>query len=359
VGAVVVHDLQAPPQVASSSKAMVVGLVPSERVVVRSIELPGGSRRHLERVVRYAVEDTIAEDVDALHFSQRVTPGSPHVSVMAARHQDMAEWLAAFAGQGVQPDSLLPDFYRLPLFDDGWTVAIEGGRALVRKARDIGFAVQVELLSRCLGTPTDACDRLHLLTGDLGDKLIGALRGGGWRIEEATVSSVDEYPVPGLLTGPYAPVSRSGTRWWRIAVGLLIAAFLVETGTEVYRYRYFVDGATQYDQRSLQVFKQNFPETRRVVDIEAQGTQALQRIQQFALHKERGFLALFDRLVVAVRESSGIGLARVEFRGEELKATLSGGEPQEVAALKASLSRQGLTVSQAGAELRIRWRQDA
>lgn len=359
MSAVVVHDLQAPPKAASSAQAPSVGLVPSERVVVRSIELPGGRQRHLERVVRYAVEDTIADDVDALHFSQRVTPRSPHVSVMAARHEDMAEWLAAFAEQGVRPDSLLPDFYRLPLFDDGWTITVEGNRALVRKARDIGFAVQVDLLSGCLGMPTDDSDRLHLLAGDLDDKLIGALRGGGWRIDEATASSVDEYPVPGLLTGPYAPVSRSGTRWWRFAAGLLIAAFLVEIGTEVYRYRYFSDGASQFDRQSLQVFNETFPGIRRAVDIEAQGTQALQRIQQFTLQKERGFLALFDRLVAAVQQSPGLGLARVEFRGEELKATLSGGEPHEITTLEAALSRQGLVVSQAGAELRIRWRQDA
>jgi type II secretion system protein L len=337
------HDLFPEPTADSARRAV---FVPSEAVVVRTLEIPKAGRRQTERLARYAIEDSVADDVEQLVVDCRRTDRSSTVVVLAARREDVDDWTHWCLNENTAPRSMLPDFYDLPVTQGGCSVRIDGRRALVRAGLDKGFAVDCSLLPRCLGEAdeTDGGDRLAIAGLDFDHRIIAQLKALGWKPEPLPDSNDAALPVPGLLRDASGQGDRGASRLFLMAVALLLLAALIQVGGQSYRLWETGQEIETLEADLHDRFRSAFPEVRRIVDPEGQATMALQQLQQRRQQREQGFLALYAKLVPALRAQRDLQLERIVYTDTTLQARLVDPDAKGVPAAMAALRASGLTV---------------
>ncbi|MEH3040190.1 MAG: type II secretion system protein GspL [Sphingomonas paucimobilis] len=121
-------------------------LVPSESVLLLSVDLPLPNRAKRLAALPFAIEDRIADPLDAVHLALGDAVGDKRYLVAVVRHGVMAEWIAAAEAAGIAGAAFVPDALVLPVPVEGWSVALSEGRALVRAADGIGFALPLAML---------------------------------------------------------------------------------------------------------------------------------------------------------------------------------------------------------------------
>ena len=126
---------------------------------------------------RFAVEELIAEPLEASHVGWGGGLGRGEYLVVVVAHREMAVW----AGRAAPGQRLVPDVLALPVPADGCcSVREAGGRVLVRRADGTGYATRAEYLegfwrartarrrscsmadgcpSRCRSAPLACCPR--------------------------------------------------------------------------------------------------------------------------------------------------------------------------------------------------------
>ncbi len=127
---------------------------PGELALLLRVALPLASARQRQSAVGFAVEDLIAEPLDAVHVAlgPELAPGEYLAVVVQRREMDV--WAARAREQGLR---LVPDTLGLPIPPEGtWSVREFGGRVLVRCADGTGFCTRIEALGafwRASGSP--------------------------------------------------------------------------------------------------------------------------------------------------------------------------------------------------------------
>jgi general secretion pathway protein L len=121
-------------------------LVPSEAVLLLGVDLPLPSRAKRLAALPFAVEDRIADPLDAVHLVLGPAVAERRYLVAVVRHAQMAEWIALADAAGIGGAAFVPDSLILPAPVEGWSVEIAGTRALVRAADGTGFAVPAAML---------------------------------------------------------------------------------------------------------------------------------------------------------------------------------------------------------------------
>lgn len=117
-------------------------LVPSEHVLMLPVELPLASHRRRLEALPFAIEDRLAEPLEALHVALGGALGGHRYLAGAVRHETMRRWVAALEAAGLGHAALVPDALALPVPPAGaWSVDFAAGRAVVRTDDGAGFAV--------------------------------------------------------------------------------------------------------------------------------------------------------------------------------------------------------------------------
>jgi general secretion pathway protein L len=119
-----------------------VVLVPTEQVLVTAVDLPLPSRRQRIAALPFAIEDRIAEPIEAVHVALgAVTVAGRYLAGVVAPAA-MAVWVREAEAAGLGQAVLMPDALALPVPADGaWSVERSADRILVRVPDGTGFAV--------------------------------------------------------------------------------------------------------------------------------------------------------------------------------------------------------------------------
>ena len=253
---------QSGPLAAAASAALtrrVCALVPGADVILSEPELPARSGVKLQQLVPYALEEQLADDIDALHFALgRRAADSTRTPVAVVARTLMDEWLAALHGAGIQPECLYADSELLPANPGQAVALLEEDTVLVRAPGAPPVCLPMDALTDAL-TIAQAAPRAAAVPADgtaAAAEDGSAARGlilysdsADWQRHSAEVEAAREHFVslkvqllgdgplalfaqqlPGsrainLLQGAYAPKSSRtlGLSAWRIAALLLLS----------------------------------------------------------------------------------------------------------------------------------------
>ncbi|MEP9403260.1 type II secretion system protein GspL [Sphingomonas sp. VNH70] len=121
-------------------------LVPSEAVLLLIADLPLPSAAKRLAALPFAVEDRIADPLEAVHLALGQAVGDRRYLVAVVRHGVMAQWIAIAGAAGIGGARFVPDSLALSAPVEGWSVELTGARALVRAADGTGFALPAPML---------------------------------------------------------------------------------------------------------------------------------------------------------------------------------------------------------------------
>lgn len=257
-------------------------LVPSSAITLTSVELPEKGQRQAMQALPFILEESLAENVDELHFVPGPRDGGS-LSIAVVSHQQMQDWLSWLTKAGLSVKSLVPDCLALPLNDCQWAAIKFNQEYLIRTGKGSGVSLTSDWLDIVLP---------KLLP--LGQETSVTVAG----YSELALVGVDVKPqvleLPmlvlargilsaplNLLSGIYSPKREYGKHLflWRNA-GIIIALSLVlglvnkglnisEMNTEHARLR----------AESETIYKQAVPGSSRIVNLRSQMEKKLRSMQ--------------------------------------------------------------------------------
>lgn len=347
-------------------------LVPTEQVLLTRVELPVRNRQRLLQALPFALEEDLVDPVDQLHFA----PGpagteNGATAVAVVRDEYMRYWLEQLEAAGIHAPVMLPDVLTLPRRDNGWSLWLESGVALVRTSASQGLALDPDnlepilpaLLEQETGASTEAEPEEHdalvfdvYLCGEevLPETLHKLLSQHSSDIREHRVADLleavrnpppDTLPEstrnrPNLRQGPHASHSEQRELWrlWRPAAILAAIVVVLQLGLDVWELQRLESRLQTMQAESRELFRETFPDVERVVDMRVQARREMSRLRQGGEDGDTSFLWLMQQLARAMEDADEVQVRSLSYQSGRLELQL--GAP-ELAAIESMRNDMG------------------
>lgn len=254
----------------------VVLLIPSEEVSLHQVALPMANNKQMVKAIPYALEDSLAENIEALHFSFYREHADSDVNVAAINIQRLRQWYdTAQQEWKIRPHIILPDFFALPANETTSSLLVNSERSLYRYNSFLGISCNSDLLPLLLpsfmgdtgdtsdteesaSSPTLLLEKPDELELDLPEQL---------HIEKTLLhnschrSLLAALPL-NLLTGfgqnEQQTLLKNLSKWKAaiILVGLIASLWVISTSMQNYRSQQHLQ---QLNQAIINVYKDTLP----------------------------------------------------------------------------------------------------
>ena len=353
---------------ASRGRRLIV-IVPGGDVALAEPEIPLKSGRLLQ-AVPYALEDSLAGDVESLHFAV----GRGHdgrVPTAAVERERIAGWLADFTAAGLTPDFLYSEAMLLPANPSHTVLVCEGPRLMARPPGQPGIVIEAEPLAaslRLVGLPPPAGsrDQTHVLvyasaadyaaqqpTFDaLRDSVatlnVQLLTDGPLGLLAATAVT---QPPFSLLQGVYAPRGDWGGQWsrWRLAAALFGLFYVLHTGSQIYSWVHLRAEDRKLDSEILAVARDAMPDISNPARLPNLRAVAEGRVRAVAGAGHNGLLGTLGIVAQAIGEAPNTSLSTLNYRDGTTDLTLDAPDVGALDHFQQSVTAHGLNAAMQGA----------
>lgn len=329
--------------------ARLILVAPGEAVTLHWISLPGRKRATWARVVPYALEDQLVDDIEALHFALGNTLDDGRLPVAVVAHAALRAWLDICGRAGLTPAAVVPDLLLLPWREGAWSVLLDGRRAVVRTGRWEGFATERDtldlLLNQALAEAGDAKPRGLRIWGDSPPhptEIDVELQVEDSQPEPLRLLAAGYQPPTALdlMQGTYSRRAQWG-RWlrpWRAAAVLAGLWLLVHGAAQVYDHWRLRRELVTLRAEMERVYKDAVPGATRIVNPKVQLETRLRELKPGA--SGGGFLELLYRGGQSIAGFPELTLRGLSYRDGQLDLALEGGNPAVLDRLRQQLNQQ-------------------
>ena len=325
--------------------AEIIGVVPGTAVAIRRLDLPARSRRQAQAAAPYALEESLATDVEDLHFAILDWKRSGDTTVAVVERQNMDAWRDALTE--LAPDRLIPETLLLPLHTQtDYTLArLDDGSVYVRGRDGAHLALDdsaVELwwqeMENTHASIAVNDGRLAHRLVELGGSLVHEWDIGGNFQEWLTRDSPPE-PHGNLLQGDYLPQERrQAASGYKIAAALLGAALLIRLGADGFEYFSLHNKDRALGEQIEATFRSAFPEVTRIVNPRVQMEQKLRELKTGSIGA--GYFQLLLGAVARAVPPAQATLEEITFRENSLIVTCTTSDFAGLDRLKELFSRE-------------------
>jgi general secretion pathway protein L len=326
----------------------VVVLVPGEDVTLYEARVPGRNRQRVLRAIPFALEEQLASDVEDLHFALGNPLDDDRYPVAVVGRQQMDAWTDLLREAGISAHRWVPETLALPREENGWSLLPDGERVLVRSGDYAGFGCELDMLPVIVS----------LLAGGEGlpetARVFGAnavnLVGIETERDDSQLQPLDvlargwyQGPVIDLLQGAYSRREEWGRllRPWKATAALFLAVVLVAGVASGVNYYRLTQQQARLSDDIQALYKQTFPQARRIVNPRAQMEQQLKQLRRRAGGGHTNFLAIFAETANVVRTAKGIAVQGASYRDGRLDLDLQADNLQLLDTLKQDLVKSG------------------
>ena len=250
-------------------------------VLLSEAHVPGGSAARASAVVKYALEDQLADDVDNLHFALGQKRSGDLFPVAIVDHDTMDEVAARCAEAGLRPAEVVPETLALPLTErvagdtsHHWTALVDADHAVVRLGGAKGFVTDTEMAGMMLAGATsdfeesdEAVLTVYQAAGasalDLPANLEIERRPYDHRLNLFAAGLV-QTPQINLLQGEYSPRNKldKSLKPWRWTAALAVVLMLLVVGGRLLDLQRLKAEEAAIDQAISESFAVALPNTR-------------------------------------------------------------------------------------------------
>jgi len=336
-------------------------LIPGTDVVLTEADIPTKQWQRIVQAVPYALEEQFADDIENLHFALE-KPRSGNIAVVVIARSQMEGYLQQLDAAGLTPAILTPDILAVPKSADGWSILCLDEIVLVRTGLYSGFAIELDCLNVALQIAlteleTNPPQQITVFSGTQSNSALIELEALGLPITEHIdekgifawlAQGLVEHKPLNLLQGDYRPQDKmiSLLRPWRLTTLLLVlwgGLIMAKQGVE---YQQMTQQRQTLNAQIEKVYRETFPEARKVVNPRVQMEQKLKALRAQKFHKKKGdnFLSILNKISSPLTRTPGFKLKRIEYRQAHFDLVLEVANLQALDYLKKRLSRLSLTV---------------
>ena len=332
----------------------VVVLIDSTNVHLNHVKLPTSNRQKMMRAIPFALEDQLAEDIEAFHFVIGKTESDYGVPVAGIRNDTIESLLERFSAAGITVDAVIPDAICSPIEDGQWTVLLYAGKALVQFDAQIGTVIDMVnlplLLQSSLSEAEIKPEKIvyYYLDGqepEIQPEKIDT------EVEGVTIA-YNTHPLVvfcgvynnvkslNLLQGKYKPRRKTTGQWyrWRLAASLATAWLLLYLGTAAFEINRLDNKNSKLSVEIDRIYKKTFPGSTRIVNARVQMEQKLQELKGGGNTGGSQFLALLTDSAETLSNQKDIQIRSIDFRNNRMDIGLTATNLQSVETLNKQLN---------------------
>ena len=335
----------------------VQALIPAEEALVTQVSIPTKNRQRLLQAIPYALETELTQDVEELHFAVGATTGEETPVVVISRIR-LEKWLSALESQGIEPLGLYLDLLCLPRDQECWSLLVAQEQAQILTGPNQGFCADRENASGLLNIALhqageEAPRRVKLYRfEDESLELPQEMECESIELEsqesliELLANQLNEKFQINLLQGEYKKVDKFALQWkrWLPAAVLAVVALLLSLSLNLLDYYSYKRQSVQLKGEIEQLFRQAFPNVKRVVDPKLQMEQELKAMRGGQRGGSAQFGSLFVPAAAIIKSSPDTRLENISFRDGQLDLQLTIKELQALERLKKAIEEKGLSV---------------
>lgn len=345
-------------------------LVPGELVLLTTVRIPARQLRQIKQALPYMVEELIADNIEEVHLALprlELDQLGGQIPVAVVRHNFLIDWLDQLYQHGVRPDFLGPDSLALPWREHSrslfFTPGEAGGRVIYRDGFCSGqalFQAQLPVLLESLAeAPAATLGAIPRCIVGAGSELANELPALAAEIQAALGGEIDVvvYDEPALevlataavrqrdtminlLQGGYR-VQRDGEEagYWRrgalaATAGLVLFALVTAASGLWFSWQ-----ANRTEERTVALYREMFPQERRVISPR----------KQMAAHLQGGGAPAQSLLPLLARAAGGLegtGVEELRYRRERNQLQLQVRAPslEALERIQQQLGSDGLAV---------------
>jgi general secretion pathway protein L len=279
---------------AAGDRAVIV-LVPSQELLTTTAQIPARSGSKIRAALPFALEESLAEDVERLHFAIGNRQENGRLPVVVVAHETILAWLGRLRAAGIEPAILAAENHGLAKIPGTLSLLVDGDTVMFNDGANAEFVMQdvkpseMLAIAGALGeSPKDGIEKSgHLLafcTHEQNERLAH-----DWIALRSELDSVDVNVLPdgvlpklavtvaaghgvNLLQGAYGKRTEYTAlfRPWRLAAVLLLALGIVAMGLKgVDYYRLSKDELALRAQFTAEYRQIRPDDTREIADPEA------------------------------------------------------------------------------------------
>lgn len=263
-------------------------LVPAANMTLTTIVLPEKGQRQALKALPYMLEETLATNVDNMHFVVGPREGE-QLNVAAVAHEQMQTWLEWLHQAGLKVKRIVPDCLALPLDQCRWAAMDVGNEYLIRTSEGGGISLPKawsamalpQLLSQAVqGSDDPEPIRMASYSDDI--------HFAGVQIESKPLDlpmmvlakGILNAPI-NLLSGIYKPKSEYSKQlltWKNAAIVIILAIVLalVNKGLAIHQLN---NRTAALQAQSEVIFHQSLPSVSRIVNMRSQMDSQLRSMQ--------------------------------------------------------------------------------
>ena len=120
----------------------VIVLVTSVDVLTTTVDIPIRGGVKLQAALPYALEESLADDVDKLHFAPGTRRSSGRIPVSVVDRERLAEWLSWLREAGIEPASMIAESYGLARIPGTISLMVAENQVVINDGADIELVMQ-------------------------------------------------------------------------------------------------------------------------------------------------------------------------------------------------------------------------
>ncbi|MCL1081990.1 type II secretion system protein GspL [Shewanella psychromarinicola] len=261
-------------------------LVPAANMTLTQIMLPEKGQRQALKALPYMLEESLATNVDNMHFVVGPREGE-QLNVAAVAHEQMQLWLEWLHHAGLKVKRIVPDCLALPLDQCRWAAMSVGSEYLIRTSEGGGVSLSKawsaialpRLLSQVVQTNDDPIS-MASYSDDIDFS--------GVQVESKPLDlpmmvlakGILNAPI-NLLSGVYKPKSEYSKQlfiWKNAAIVIMLAIVLalVNKGLAIHQLN---NRTAELQAQSEVIFKLSLPAVNRIVNMRSQMDSQLRSMQ--------------------------------------------------------------------------------
>ncbi|MEN8178070.1 MAG: type II secretion system protein GspL [Pseudomonadota bacterium] len=337
-----------------------LAVISSNELFLTKVNIPSKNRQRLIQAIPFTLENNLTEEIDELHFAHD-TKSSNGTSVAVVSRRRLSSWLERLNQQELRPRGLFPAVLCLPLTPGNWSVYLGNDLSLVRTDTNSGFAADSDnlsvLLTQALSEVSASPKQLDLfIDPDLSEDDVVSL------IEELNIpyhvttsktnttdifsENLDEKHTINLLQGDYKQIDNKSLKWRRWLPAAVLFAFfiglsIVSTFLDYSEYR---QQSIALSEETKQVFRDAFPEIKRIVDPKVQMEQQLSLLKKTGKVGHADFLTLMAHPAATIKEAKGNSIESISYRDGQLDLKMTLKDLQSLDDIKKQIESQNFLV---------------
>ncbi len=346
-----------PPDLSLGDKAIIC--IPASKLMLTKASLPNSNINRLRKIVPFALEELILDDIDDVHFAIADVEAEKDTAVAVIQKSLLDDNLSAIDALGINPTVMLPDCLCIPFTNNTWTIFVEDEVALVRTDKDMGFTCTLDILELMLSqylkeegiTPPENIKSYNvpqeIQTNIMNISFETQVEFSTFEVSGNTeMLFLEQYlestPSLNLLQGSYSRRQKLGQQFkpWIPAVGLLAAWLVLALLIDIVNYNKMSSTLTSLQQEQKKFYKSIFPEARKIIAPRKQMEATLKQLRKKAGQNSSSATTMLA-LTSKILKNYIVSIKSLRYRDSRLDIDIKLKSLQKLDELKDKLTNNG------------------